>query len=158
MCATSLNAQQVSIRVGESLMKITPKQTQTEVRPGWRIVDIQLKDRTTRYLFGRRSNHFTESARPTFLIEPAEDETLVNYVLIQLTEKKQYRKLPHSSLRDNNYLRIEPQHFDIKPQGDSGFICTPREELTRGEYILVCLTQQPLNELGDVLVYPFRVE
>ena len=155
--ATILRAQQVELVVGKERVQMAPQQTQTEVKAGWRIVDIQLKDRTTRYLFRRHSSQLTDDARPTFIVTPAEREVLVDYVIIRLVEKKQYRKLPQAVLRDNAYIRIEPSHFEIAPQGKNAFVCTPREPLAPGEYILACLTQEPQGEMGDYLVYPFRI-
>ncbi len=158
MSALSLPAQRVQIMMAGNRASMAPQQTQTEVKPGWRIVDIQLKSHTTRYLFGRHASQLTDGERPTFVISPSEKETLVDYALIRLVEKKTYRKLSAPLLRDNAYTRFEPAAFEIRPDGDDSFVCTPRQPLVRGEYILVNLAQEPQGELGDYSVYPFRVE
>ena len=154
----SASAGHVFLIIGENRVELTAQQTQTEVRAGWRIVDIQLKGRTTRYLAGGHSNQLTDGRRPTFIVEPSEDETLVDYALIRLDAKRSYRRLPRAVLRENDYQRLEPEGFEITPEAERAFVCTPRDALQPGEYILVCLTQQPQGDLGDYAVYAFRVE
>ena len=85
------------------------------------------------------------------------DEVLNDYALIRLLNKKNYRKLPKSEIRENNYKRVEPADFNIKSDGDNGFLCYPTEALVAGEYILLNISQHPIGNLKDLKVYPFRV-
>lgn len=152
-----VQAQRVQFVVSGTPVTIQPVQTQTEVRAGWRIVDIQLKNRVTRYLFGRHSSQLTDDGQPRFLIQPSDGETLVDYALIRLREKRDCRRLPAALLMANPYTRVEPSDFEIAPAQDDAFECRPRQPLPRGEYVLVSLIQRPIDPLGDYLVYPFQV-
>ena len=150
-------AQDIQIKVGDSFYDLPQQQTQTEIRPGWKIVDIQTKSKTTRYLWGGHANQLTDDALPVFAIVPSQQETLVDYAIIRLRTRKQYRWLPKPELMENEYQRLEPNNFKIEPYGREGFLCQPLEELLPGEYILVNLKQQPVGELGDFKVYAFQV-
>ena len=150
-------AQRVELQVTDHFVEIPVEQTQTEIRPGWKIVDIQLRSRSNRYLNGGQARHLTDDQMPQFRITPARDETLANYALIRLRQKRYYRQLPDPILRQNIYQRIEPQHFDIKLQDDSTFLCHPLKALDKGAYILVNIAQKPVGELQDYLVFPFQV-
>lgn len=150
-------AQTVELLTGDRYVALSAEQTQTEIKPGWKIVDIQLKNKATRYLAGRMARQLTDDQMPTFRLTPGPDETLVDYALIRLRSKRQWRVLPNPMLRLNSYLRIEPKHFYIKPAGDSAFEFHPLAALDRGAYILVNLAQQPVGELQDYTVYPFQV-
>ena len=152
-----LHAQKVELRVYENFAEVSAEQTQTELRPGWIVFDIKMKDKLTRYLNGAHSAQLTDDNRPVFRITPAEDEVLTDYALIRLQGKRYYRKLPKSNLRENEYRRIEPAHFHIKSDGKEGFICQPSAALEKGDYILLNITQKPVGELEDVRVYPFTV-
>ena len=152
-----MQAQRVQIIVSGNPVTVQAVQTQAEVRAGWRIVDIQLKNRVTRYLYGRHSSQLTDDGQPQFLIQPSTGETLVDYALIRLREKRDCRRLPAALLMANPYTRIEPADFEITPVQGDAFACRPRQPLPRGEYILVSLIQQPIAPLGDYSVYPFQV-
>ena len=109
------------------------------------------------YKVSDKLSQLTDDQMPTFRLTPGQGETLVDYALIRLRSKRQWRVLPNPMLRLNSYLRIEPKHFYIKPAGDSAFEFHPLAALDRGAYILVNLAQQPVGELQDYTVYPFQV-
>ena len=150
------SAQKVETAVGANWAEIPAQQTQSELKPGWKIVDYQMKSRLTHYLSGGRATQLADGSRPMLRITPGPDEVLVDYALIRLKAKKYYRKLPRPQLIENIYIRMEPKAFTIKAESDS-FICQPHEPLQPGEYILVNLAQHPIGKLGDLLVYPFSV-
>ncbi len=150
-------SQTIQVKVGESFADMEMQQTQTNVRPGWKIVDIQLKSTCTRYLWGGQSHQLTEDGFPAFRIEPGKNETLVQYAIIRLKTRNSYRALKKPLLTDNDYLRLEPTNFDIHADKEDGFIVSPRKEFSKGEYILVNLDQKPSSESGDYNVFPFQV-
>ncbi len=149
-------AQKVEILVGGNWAEIPAQQTQSELKPGWKIVDYQMKSKLTHYLSGAHAAQLAEGNRPVFRVTPGEKEVLVDYVLVRLKTSKYYRKMFKPLLIECNYTRLEPSAFDVKAESDS-FICQPRQVLQPGEYILACLTQCPIGELQDILVYPFSV-
>ena len=150
-------AQHVFIQVAGNAYPIKQEQTQTEVKPGWTIVDIKTRDKKIQYLWGSRATQMAESHTPTLIIYPGEKETLADYVLIRLRRRKQYRRLMHSPLAENEYIRFTPDHFTILPSAGLGFACTPKDELVTGEYIIAYLNQTPVGEFGDYMVYSFSV-
>ena len=154
--ALSVKAQKVEVAIGEGWVEIPVQQTQSELKPGWKIVDYQMKSKLTRYLSGGHASQLTDGTQPVFRITPAENEVLIDYVLIRLKASKYYRKMYKPLLIENNYTRLEPSWFDIKAESDS-FICQPRQPLAPGEYILANLMQHPIGELQDLLVYPFCI-
>ena len=156
LSALNVGAQKVETIVGEGWVEIPVQQTQSELKPGWKIVDYQMKSKLTRYLSGGHASQLTEGNRPVFRVTPAEKEVLIDYVLVRLKASKYYRKMFKPLLIECNYIRLEPSPFDIRAESDS-FICQPRQPLVAGEYILACLTQRPIGELQDLLVYPFSV-
>ena len=149
-------AQRVEIAVEGSWAEIPAQQTQSELKPGWKIVDYQMKSRLTHYLSGGHASQLADGNRPVFRVTPSEKEVLIDYALIRLKGFKYYRKLPKVKLADNEYIRLEPNNFEVRAEGDA-FICQPRQPLAPGDYILVNLTQQPVGDLGDLLVYPFCI-
>lgn len=149
-------AQKVEISIAGNWAEIPVQHTQSELKPGWRIVDYQMKSKLTHYLSGGHASQLTEGTQPVFRVTPAEKEVLVDYVLVRLKATKYYRKMFKSHLIECNYIRLEPNDFDIKAESDS-FICQPKQPLKPGEYILACLSQHPIGELNDLLVYPFCV-
>ena len=151
-----LYAQKVEIAVAGSWVEIPAQQTQGELKPGWKIVDYQMKSRLTHYLFGGHATQLADGNQPALRVTPGEKEVLVDYVLIRLKHYKSYRKLPKAKLMENIYMRLEPKDFNVRAEDDA-FVCQPHQPLTPGEYILVCLTQKPIGELGDFLVFPFSV-
>ena len=156
LSALNVGAQKVELAVGEGWVEIPVQQTQSELKPGWKMVDYQMKSKLTHYLSGGHASQLTDGNRPVFRVTPAEKEVLIDYVLIRLKASKYYRKMFKPLLIECNYTRLEPSYFDIKAESDS-FICQPRQPLQPGEYILANLKQQPIGELQDLLVYPFSV-
>lgn len=156
LSALNVGAQKVELAVGEGWVEIPVQQTQSELKPGWKIVDYQMKSKLTHYLSGGHASQLTDGNRPVFRVTPAEKEVLIDYVLIRLKASKYYRKMFKPLLIECNYTRLEPSAFDVKAESDS-FICQPRQPLQPGEYILANLKQQPIGELQDLLVYPFSV-
>lgn len=152
----NVRAQKVEIAVAGNWAEIPVQQTQSELRPGWKIVDYQMKGRLTHYLSGGHASQLAEGNRPVFRVTPGENEVLVDYVLIRLKANKSYRQMFKSHLIENNYTRLELAAFDIKADGDA-FICQPLQPLKPGEYFLACLSQKPIGELSDLLVFPFCV-
>ena len=152
-----LHAQKVELKVQDNFVEIEVEQTQTELKPGWTVFDIKLKDKLIHYLNGGHTTQLTDDSTPLFHIIPAKDEVLADYALIRLQSKKYYRKLPKSNVRENEYKRIEPADFSIKSDGEEGFICQPSAALGKGDYILLNITQQPIGNLQDLKVYPFMV-
>ena len=156
LCAFSAHSQKVEIAVSGQWADILAQQTQSELKPGWKIVDYQMKSRLTHYLSGGHASQLADGDRPVFRVTPSPQEVLLDYALIRLKRYKSYRKLPKAQLMDNEYIRLELNNFEIKAEGES-FVCQPLRPLSPGEYILVNLTQKPIGELGDLLVYPFCV-
>ena len=155
-CALNAQAQRVEIAVAAGWAEIPAQQTQSELKPGWKVVDYQMKSHLTHYLSGGHASQLAEGSKPVFRVTPGEKEVLVDYVLIRMKASKSYRKLFKSHLIENNYIRLEPNAIDIKAESDA-FVCQPLQPLKPGEYILAYLTQKPIGELNDLLVYPFSV-
>lgn len=141
---------------GDSAVVIAPSITQTELKPGWKIVDIQTRGRRSRYLWGKHSRQFVDDARPSFIITP-EGGRLVDVVLIKLKEKKDHRRLPEYEFTDCDYRRFDLDLVEITVNDDDSYVVKPHEELEAGEYIITDLRQPPVNELGDREVYAFTV-
>ncbi len=156
LSALNVGAQKVELAVGEGWVEIPVQQTQSELKPGWKIVDYQMKSKLTHYLSGGHASQLTDGNRPVFRVTPAEKEVLIDYVLIRLKASKYYRKMFKPLLIECNYTRLEPSAFDIKAESDS-FICQPKQPLAPGEYILANVMQRPIGELQDLLVYPFCI-
>jgi hypothetical protein len=152
-----LHAQKVEIMIQDNFVKLASEQTQSELKPGWTVLDIKLKDKLIHYLSGGHSSQLTDDNMPTFHIVPANNEVLVDYVVIRLQNKKYYRKLPKSDIWENDYKRVEPANFIIKSDGENGFIFHPLNAMVKGEYILLNIKQEPIGDLKDLKVYPFQV-
>lgn len=149
-------AQKVEMSVAGAWVEIPAQQTQSELKPGWKIVDYQMKSRLVHYLSGGRAMQLSDGNCPALRVTPGSDEVLVDYALIRLKHYTEYRKLQKSKLTDNAYQRLEPEGFHVRAEGDA-FVCQPRHPLLPGEYILVNISQKPIGELQDLLVYPFSV-
>jgi hypothetical protein len=83
---------------------------------------------------------------------------LNDYALIRLKERRGFRYLPASEFKDCDYTRVELGLFNIENLPGLGFAVTPLTPLFPGEYILVDLSQKPVNQYGDVKAYDFTVE
>lgn len=156
-CPVFVYPQQVQLQVALNWVDIPVEQTQTELKKGWKIVDIQLSDRKIHYLWGIHSKQLTDDAKPRFTITPGTDETLADYAIIRLKGMRKYRQLARPLLVNNDYYRIDLNGFDIKAKGDLSFIVQPHDPLPKGDYILVNLVQKPIGELGDYQVYSFQI-
>ena len=156
LCVLSAYSQKVEISVAGSWAEIPVQQTQSELKPGWKIVDYQMKSKLTHYLSGGHASQLAEGNQPVFRITPAENEVLIDYVLIRLKASKYYRKMYKPLLIENSYTRLELNYFNLKAERDA-FICQPKQPLQPGEYILTNLMQSPIGELQDLLVYPFCI-
>lgn len=156
ICAFSAHAQKVEIAVGNGWVEIPSQQTQSELKPGWKIVDYQMKSRLIHYLSGGHATQLSEGYKPVFRVTPGPAEVLLDYALIRLKGYKTYRKLPKSILLENIYTRLELSGFNIRSESDA-FVCQPLQPLPPGEYILVSFSQKPIGDLQDLLVYPFSV-
>lgn len=152
-----LYAQKVELKVMDNFATLRAEQTQSELKPGWTVFDIKLKDKVTRYLSRGHSSQLTDNGMPEFHITPAEDEVLADYVIIRLLNKKYYRKIPKSVIWENEYTRVEPANFSIKSDGEDGFFCHPSDTLPKGDYILLNIKQKPIGDLKDLKVYSFQV-
>lgn len=146
----------VEIMVEDSSFEILPATTQTEVKPGWKFVDYKLPDKAIRYLWGRHAQQQTDNARPTFLIRPI-DGKLTDYCIVKLKEKKQYRQFAKPNVTDGEYTRIDLESTEITRVDEDRFKIRPLRPLSKGEYVIVNLTSQPINEFGDMQVFPFSV-
>ena len=65
-------AQKVEILVGGNWAEIPAQQTQSELTPGWKIVDYQMKSKLTHYLSGAHAAQLAEGNRPVFRVTPGE--------------------------------------------------------------------------------------
>lgn len=152
-----LHAQKVELKVQDNFVELSSEQTQSELKPGWTVFDIKLKDKITHYLSGGRSTQLTDDNMPEFHIIPADNEVLTDYAIIRLQSKKYYRKIPKSNIWENNYKRVEPAYFFVRSDGDNGFVCHTIDALEKGEYILLNIKQAPIGDLKDLRVYSFRI-
>lgn len=152
----SVLAQKVEISVGGNWAEIPVQQTQSELKPGWKIVDYQMKGKLTHYLSGGHALQLAEGRRPVFRVTPGGKEVLADYAIIRLKATKYYRKMFRPLLIECNYTRLDLNSFEIRAE-EEAFVCQPRQPLQAGEYILVDMQQQPVGELQDLLVYPFCV-
>ena len=155
--AVLCQAQDVSLRVADSWVRVDAEEMQTEIKPGWSIAGRKLKDTRVLYLWGKQSRQLTDDRMPVFRVEPGEKETLVDYALIRLKRHRDHRRLPKDQLRDNEYVRLEPSHFSIQAEGREAFVCKPLESMQPGEYVLVCLSQTLSEEQAGYRVYPFCI-
>lgn len=156
-CSAQTLAQRVELMVEGRRVELPVVLTQSDTRPGWKIVDIQLKDRQTRFLWGSHSTQLTDDARPVFVIEPGDKETLYDYALILLENKKEYRRFPRFMPKDNAYIRITPDSFAMRAEADA-FVCQPLKPLPSGDYFLLNLEQQPIGKPSNYQGYAFQVK
>lgn len=157
LCALLCRAQECELQVAGHWVSLRAEEMQTEIKPGWSIAGKKLKDTRVLYLWGRSALQMTDDRRPVLRVHPADQETLVDYALLRLKQRRDHRRLPKDELRDNTYVRLEPEHFDIRVEGDDAFVCTPRVDMSAGEYILVCLTQTIQEGQAGYRVFPLRV-
>ena len=152
-----VKAQTVSVVSDNRTFAIESQQTQTEVKPGWKIIDLQLKDNYQKYLWGTKAKQLVDSRRPQFVVDT--DTLLLNdMILIKLKTKKEYRRIPKAQVYANKYIRVDLSTFNIDIVGEDNFIIRPTQELEPGEYIFTWPTRATLGELQDWIVWPFSVQ
>lgn len=147
----------VNILVGDSLYELPPVASQSEIKPGWKIVDIKLKDKTIRYLWGKHAKQLTDNKTPTFVIDVRKD-VLHDFAIVKLDERKQYRKFPHADVKECRPQRIDLDWMKIELLKDERYRITPISPMEPGEYVIVNLQGKAINEYGDVEVYPFWIK
>lgn len=138
------------------LEEVQPETTASEVKPGWKIVDIQTRSHTVRYLWGASSMQLF-GRQDTLVIDPG-DELLSDFILVPLQKKAEYRRLKKEKMDENPYTVIDIHAFDITPWGDDAFRVTPLAPLKPGEYVIHCLKSERVGERGDYEVYPISVK
>ncbi len=152
-----LQAQTVDFMTDGKLFRIDEQITQSEKKPGWRIVDIQMKSTIQRYMWGAHSKQLVDSNRPQFVVN-TDSLLLCDMVLIKMKEKREYRKIPQAEINDNACIYVDFNNFDIQSYGDESFLICPLKALESGEYIFTWTTTPKVGELEDWKVWPFSVE
>ena len=146
----------VFIFVGDSIFPMNTITSQTELKKGWDIQGINVGRKIKRYFSGAQARQ-TTGRQPKFAIYP-KTQDLNDYALIRLKERRGFRYLPATEFKDCDYTRVELGLFNIENLPGLGFAVTPLTPLFPGEYILVDLSQKPVNQYGDVKAYDFTVE
>lgn len=154
---TASKAQEITLLSGDVAIPITKQQTQTEKKPGWKIVDIQLKDKLKRYLWGRKAKQSADDNSPRFIID-TDSLLLSDLVVIKLKQKKEYRNIPKPQIHKNKCIHVDFSTFHIEPYGNDLFLIHPIEPLEPGEYIFTWKTASPVGEMEDWIVWPFSIE
>ncbi len=149
-------AQRINLLDGQEVYPIQSQQTQTEIKPGWKIVDLQLKNKLSKYLWGTRSKQLIDTPTPQFIID-TDSLVLSNLVLIKLKTKKEYRSIPKSKLQDNDCIYVDLKTFSISPYRKDHFLIQPLTPLSPGEYIFTFTTLSPIGEFSDWIVWPFSI-
>lgn len=147
----------VGVFIGDSIYRIAPQTTQTEVKAGWKIVDYQTKSKTTRYLWGAHSKQLIDTQQPCFFINPGSSQ-LIDFAIIKLSTKRDHRRLPKAQLKECTYRTFDLYNVSTELLSDDNYKVTPKEPLAPGEYIILQMTQTPVNDMGDITVYPFTIE
>lgn len=156
MQAMCIYSQKIDIEVEKNMVNIPVQQTQTEIKPGWKIVDVQLKSKVIRYLWGAKATQLAEK-KPTFRVNPGDSLLLADLVMIKLKEKAEYRRIPKPQIHDNECIFVSIRDFIIKPFDEDSYLITPINPLEPGEYILTWFTQKTVGEFEDWMVWPFSV-
>ena len=154
----SLQAQTISMMSGDKPLPIEVEQTQTEIKPGWKIVDVQLKSKVIRYLWGAKAQMLSDDNTPRFEVD-TDTLLLSNLVLIKLKKHSQYRTIPKPQISDNQLTFVDLQHFSITAsKDDDKFLIQPLQPLESGEYILTWFGTPGIGDFKDWLVWPFSVK
>lgn len=146
----------IGVFIGDSIYRINPQTTQTETKAGWKIVDYQTKSKTVRYLWGVHSKQPIEDQQPSFFIDPGTSQ-LIDFAIIRLTPKRDYRKLPKAQLKECVYHTFDLYTVTTELLPDENYKVTLKEPLTPGEYIITQMTQSPVDNMGNIIVYPFTI-
>lgn len=157
LSASEIKAQNVALISDGNTLTIEAQQTQTEVKPGWKIVDIQLKSKMLRYLWGAMAKQYTDTPRPQFIVH-TDTLLLSDMALVKLNAKKEYRKIPKPLLHNNKRIMVDLSTFSIEAYGDESFLIQPLQDLQPGEYIFTWGTRATVGELEDWIVWPFSVQ
>lgn len=157
MTATQMHAQQIALISDNEVFPIEEQQTQTEIKAGWKIVDIQLKSTMQRYLWGTTAKQYTHDICPKFAIN-TDTLLLSDLVLIKLKRKKLYRKIQKPTLQDNECIYVDFSTFRIEPYEEESFQIQPIKPLEPGEYIFTWSTITPVGSLEDWIVWPFCIK
>ena len=152
-----LRAQTVSLFSDGKTLEIEHVQTQTEIKPGWKIVDIQLKSKMLRYLWGAKAKQYADTPRPKFVVD-TDTLLLSDMALIRLKTKKEYRAIPKPQVHDNKRIMVDLSTFAIEAYQDESFLIQPLQDLQPGEYIFTWSTRATVGELEDWIVWPFNVQ
>ena len=155
--ATVTHAQTIYLDTRPSPVQIESQLTQSELKPGWKIVDIQLKSKINRYLWGAKSRLYCDTHRPSFIVD-TDSLLLSDLVLIRLKTRREYRSIPKPNVHDNKCIFVDLNNFRIEASGEEAFRITPLKDLQPGEYIFTWITARPIGELGDWTVFPFTVK
>ena len=150
-------AQTIYLDTQPTPVQIESQLTQSELKPGWKIVDIQLKSKINRYLWGAKSRLYCDTPRPSFIVD-TDSMLLSDLVLIRLKTRREYRSIPKPNVHDNKCIFVDLNNFRIEASGDEAFRITPLNDLQPGEYIFTWITARPIGELGDWTVFPFTVK
>lgn len=153
-CCTMGRAQSIALVEDGKAFSIEMEQTQTEVKAGWKIVDITLKSKVKRYLWGSMAKHLTLNEQPCFMVT-CDTLLLSDLVLMRLKQKREYRSIPKAEPRENSYTRVELPNFSIEPMGTDTFLVKPVSPLPQGEYLFMWLTAPRVGKLEDWYVWPF---
>lgn len=139
--------------------RMEKEQTQTEVKPGWKIVDIQLKSKLQRYLWGAHSQVYSDSREPQFLVT-TDTLLLSNLVLIRMVPKAQYRKIRKPVVQDNEPLFVDLTSFSIQPYKDQedAFLIQPTTPLAPGEYLFTWFGAPCIGKFEDWNVWTFTIK
>ena len=152
------DSDKVWIDINDSLYAISPVQTQTQIKPGWKIADVaQTKSKKVRYIWGKNSRQMADTNRPTFVVKVT-DGTLHDFVFVKLKEKKEYRQFKKSQIADCSPLYIDLHTFRIELRKDDRYAITPEQPLAKGEYVIIDTSAKPVNEYGDIICYGFTVQ
>ena len=145
----------VFIFVGDTVFHMNTSTSQSELKKGWDIQGISVGRKVRRYFSGAKARQ-TTGQQPKFAIYPT-TQALNDYAIIRLKSRRSFRYLPSAELKDCDYTRVELGLFRIENLPNLGFAVTPLSPLRPGEYILVDLTQEAVNEYGDFKAYDFTV-
>ena len=147
---------EVSILVADSACAIAPVTTQSEHKPGWKIADFQTKGKSSRYIWGKHSRQFADDRQPAFILRTGKGK-VNDYALIRLKEKKQMRQFPSHNLYECGHLPLDLDLMDITAVEEGIYRVRFRQPLQPGEYVILNMKSAPVNDMGDVKVYPFTI-
>ena len=150
-------AQTIMMDASPAAVQIESQQTQSELRPGWKIVDIQLKSKIKRYLWGSKAKDLSDTAYPSFIVN-TDTLLLSDLVMIRLKQRRDYRSIPKPNVHDNKCIFVDLNNFRIEAFGEEEFRITPLSALAPGEYIFTWLTAETIGDMDDWIVYPFSVK